>query len=120
MRDLLDKLIVSQLETEQQADQRQAAAEKLLHGWCFAPSACCRRATCSAIGRGGFGVFSPSFPSTFSQITTGPGPRRASPASFFQASTFSNWYTRAIPAARARPAKSVRPAPATGWPPVTW
>src|SRR5205807_2503209 len=90
MGNLLDELVVGQLETEQQADQGQTAAEELLHGLCRGPSACCRRATCSAIGRGGFGVFSPTFPSTFNQITTGPGPLRAARPSFFHASAISN------------------------------
>src|SRR5262249_39714690 len=38
------------------------------------PSAFCNRAICSAIGRGGFGVFCPLRPCSFSQTTTGPAP----------------------------------------------
>ena len=43
----------------------------------------------------------------------------ASAATPRHSSTVSEEYTRRMPAARARPAKLVRPAPGVGWPPVT-
>jgi len=53
------------------------------------PSASLSRAICSAIGRGGSGVFCPRRPSTFSKITTGPGPAKASAAPARHASAVS-------------------------------
>src|SRR5205085_11850670 len=92
------------------AQAQKDGGRSVLHGsFSVTPRASRSRVICSAIGRGGLGVFCPSRPATFSHATTGPGPASASAAPAFQPFIVSNVYTRPMPAAPARSAKSVWP-----------